>query len=150
MKKETYEKIEALTSKTIEAHEYGDETKVIGEDEALELIKICKAFQADKYMLKKRLNFINENWEIKVKKVNDPIIFKVLKILKYPLVEMLKYINLEAIKNLKEKDLIEKIYTQQSELEKVKRDFFVLAQNYKKLRKSAEGLIDIDSIEKNN
>jgi len=150
MKKETYEKIEALTSKTLEAHEYGDETKVIGEDEALELIKICKAFQADKYTLKKRVNFINENWEIKVKKVNDPIIFKILKILKYPLVEMLKYLNLEAIKNLKEKDLIEKIYVQQSELEKVKSNFFVLSQNYKKLREAAEGLIDIDSIEKNN
>ena len=44
MKKETYEQIEALTGKTTEAHEYGDQTKVIGEDEALELIKICKAF----------------------------------------------------------------------------------------------------------
>lgn len=150
MKKETYEKIEALTSRTLEAHEYGDETKVIGEDEALELIKICKAFQADKYTLKKRLNFINENWEIKVKKVNDPIVFKILKILKYPLVEMLKYLNLDAIKNLKEKDLVEKIYTQQSELEKVKRDFFVLGRNYEKLRKAAEGLIDTDSIEKNS
>jgi hypothetical protein len=150
MKKETYEQIEALTGKTTEAHEYGDQTKVIGEDEALELIKICKAFTADKYTLKKRLNFINENWEVTVKKVKDPIVFKILKILKYPLVEMLKYLNLDAIKNLKEKDLVERIYLQQEELEKTKSNFFVLSQNYKKLKEAAEGLVDIESLEKNN
>jgi len=150
MKKETYEQIEALTGVTTEAHEYGDQTKVIGEDEALELIKICKAFQATNYTLKKRLNFINENWEIRIKKVNDPIIFKLLKILKYPLVEMLKYITIDTIKNLKEKDLVERVYIQQSELEKVKSNFFVLSQNYKKLKAAAEGLLDIESIEKNN